>query len=52
LAYDIREPVNPSDEHPLFVFGSPMGASGFEQLVGHFIDTIRPRSREALRRAH
>jgi len=38
LTYDIREPDTPSDERPLFIFGSPMGASGFEQLVGHFTD--------------
>ena len=54
LAYDIREPVTPSDKRPLLVFGSPMGASGFEQLVGHFIDrtviTYDPRGME--RNAH
>ena len=38
LAYDLREAVEPSDHRPLFVFGSPMGASGFEQLVSHFGD--------------
>jgi pimeloyl-ACP methyl ester carboxylesterase len=38
LAYDVREPEEPSDHRPLFVFGSPMGASGFEQLVSHFGD--------------
>ena len=50
LAYDVREPVTPSDKRPLFIFGSPMGASGFEQLVGHFIDrtviTYDPRGME------
>lgn len=50
LAYDIREPDTPSDKRPLFVFGSPMGASGFEQLVGHVTDrtviTYDPRGME------
>lgn len=40
LAYDVREPAAPSGKRPLFVFGSPMGASGFEQLVGHFTDRV------------
>ena len=30
---DVRQPT-PSHMRPLFIFGSPMGASGFEQLVG------------------
>ena len=38
LTYDIREPEQPSDQRPLFIFGSPMGASGFEQLVSHLAD--------------
>ena len=38
LTYDIHVPDAPSDERPLFIFGSPMGATGFEQLVGHFTD--------------
>jgi pimeloyl-ACP methyl ester carboxylesterase len=50
LAYDVREPDTPSDIRPLFIFGSPMGASGFEQLVGHFTDrtiiTYDPRGME------
>jgi pimeloyl-ACP methyl ester carboxylesterase len=50
LAYDVREPDTPSDKRPLFIFGSPMGASGFEQLVGHFTDrtviTYDPRGME------
>lgn len=50
LTYDIREPESPSDHLPLFIFGSPMGASGFEQLVGHFTDrtvlTYDPRGME------
>lgn len=40
LAYDIREPDRPGDHPPLFVFGSPMGASGFEQLVRHLDDRV------------
>jgi pimeloyl-ACP methyl ester carboxylesterase len=50
LAYDIREPETQGDHRPLFIFGSPMGASGFEQLVGHFTDrtvlTYDPRGME------
>ena len=38
LTYDIHEPETTTIERPLFIFGSPMGASGFEQLVGHFGD--------------
>src|SRR5919202_1245209 len=38
LTYDVHAPDSPSNERPLFIFGSPMGASGFEQLVGHFTD--------------
>src|SRR5437868_12847097 len=38
LTYDVRQPDTPSDHLALFIFGSPMGASGFEQLVGHFTD--------------
>ncbi len=50
LTYDIRQPETPSSHRPLFIFGSPMGASGFEQLVGHFGDrtviTYDPRGME------
>jgi pimeloyl-ACP methyl ester carboxylesterase len=50
LTYDVHEPHTPSNERPLFIFGSPMGASGFEQLVGHFSDrtvlTYDPRGME------
>ena len=50
LTYDVREPGAPGDHRPLFVFGSPMGASGFEQLVSHFGDrtviTYDPRGME------
>ncbi|MFN8195596.1 MAG: alpha/beta hydrolase [Nocardioidaceae bacterium] len=38
LAYDVREAATPGDHRPLFILGSPMGASGFDQLVPHFED--------------
>jgi len=50
LAYDVREPAAPAGHRPLFVFGSPMGASGFSQLVDHLDDrtviTYDPRVSE------
>jgi pimeloyl-ACP methyl ester carboxylesterase len=50
LAYDVHEPATPSGHRPLFIFGSPMGASGFAELVGHFTDrtviTYDPRGTE------
>lgn len=50
LTYDVREPAQPGDHRPLFVLGSPMGASGFEQLVPHLADrtviTYDPRVSE------
>lgn len=50
LTYDVHVPERPSDHRPLFIFGSPMGASGFEQLVSHFGDrtviTYDPRGME------
>jgi pimeloyl-ACP methyl ester carboxylesterase len=50
LTYDVHEPETPSERRPLFIFGSPMGASGFEQLVSHFSDrtviTYDPRGME------
>lgn len=50
LAYDIHQPDRPGDHPPLFIFGSPMGASGFEQLVSHIDDrtvvTYDPRMME------
>jgi pimeloyl-ACP methyl ester carboxylesterase len=50
LTYDVHEPERPSDRRALFIFGSPMGASGFEQLVSHFGDrtvvTYDPRGME------
>jgi pimeloyl-ACP methyl ester carboxylesterase len=50
LTYDVRQPATPSDHRPLFVFGSPMAASGFSQLVSHLDDrtviTYDPRVSE------
>jgi pimeloyl-ACP methyl ester carboxylesterase len=50
LAYDVHEPAAPSRHRPLFVFGSPMAASGFSQLVSHLDDrtviTYDPRVSE------
>ncbi|NGN93958.1 alpha/beta hydrolase [Nocardioides sp. KC13] len=50
LTYDVHEPETPSEHRPLFVFGSPMAASGFEQLIRHFTDrtviTYDPRGAE------
>ncbi len=50
LTYDVHEPEAPTSRRPLFIFDSPMGASGFEQLVGHFRDrtviTYDPRGVE------
>jgi pimeloyl-ACP methyl ester carboxylesterase len=38
LAYDIREPETRSTAPTLVLVGSPMGASGFTTLAGHFRD--------------
>jgi pimeloyl-ACP methyl ester carboxylesterase len=38
LTYDVHPPETLTSNRPLFIFGSPMGASGFEQLVGHMSD--------------
>lgn len=50
LAYDVHRPDTPGEHRPLLVFGSPMGASGFAQLVGWFGDrtviTYDPRVSE------
>jgi pimeloyl-ACP methyl ester carboxylesterase len=50
LTYDVLEPAVPSAHRPLFVFGSPMAASGFAQLVSHLDDrtviTYDPRVSE------
>ena len=49
LTYDIR-PSEGTTEPPLFLIGSPMGASGFPTLAGHFADrtviTYDPRGSE------
>jgi pimeloyl-ACP methyl ester carboxylesterase len=53
LAYDVHEPDGPSPHPPLFIFGSPMAASGFEQLVAQLEDrvliTYDPRGMERSR---
>ena len=50
LAYDVHEPSVTGDHRPLFVFGSPMAASGFDQLLAHLDDrtviTYDPRVSE------
>jgi pimeloyl-ACP methyl ester carboxylesterase len=50
LTYDVHQPATPSEHPPLFVFGSPMAASGFSQLVHHLDDrtviTYDPRVSE------
>jgi pimeloyl-ACP methyl ester carboxylesterase len=55
LTYDVRQPATPSQQPPLFVFGSPMAASGFVQLVDHLDDrtviTYDPRGAERSRLA-
>ncbi|MDI6097454.1 alpha/beta hydrolase [Actinoplanes sp. NEAU-A12] len=38
LTYDVREPAAPSAAPPLMLIGSPMDASGFVTLAGHFTD--------------
>ena len=49
LTYDVR-PGGSTDEPPLFLIGSPMGAAGFGTLSGHFPDrtiiTYDPRGSE------
>lgn len=55
LTYDVHQPERASDHPPLFVFGSPMGASGFAQLVEQLDDrvvlTYDPRMAERSRLA-
>ncbi len=50
VTYDVREPATPSTHRPVFVFASPMAASGFSQLVPHLDDrtviTYDPRVSE------
>jgi pimeloyl-ACP methyl ester carboxylesterase len=54
LAYDVR-PGSSTAEPPLFLIGSPMGASGFGTLAGHFPDrtvvTYDPRGVERSERS-
>src|SRR6202035_2246318 len=38
LTYDVREPESESAEPLLLMIGSPMDASGFTTLAGHFPD--------------
>jgi pimeloyl-ACP methyl ester carboxylesterase len=49
ITYDVR-PGTSGDQPPLFLIGSPMGASGFSTLAGHFPDrtivTYDPRGAE------
>jgi pimeloyl-ACP methyl ester carboxylesterase len=49
LTYDVR-PGGSAETPPLFLIGSPMGASGFGTLAGHFADrtiiTYDPRGAE------
>ncbi|MFC8598786.1 MULTISPECIES: alpha/beta fold hydrolase [unclassified Isoptericola] len=40
LTYDVRTPTDPSGHRPIFVLGSPMAASGFEQLVAELDDRV------------
>lgn len=53
LTYDVRESEASSEHRPLFLFGSPMAASGFDQLATHFTDrtviTYDPRGAERSR---
>jgi pimeloyl-ACP methyl ester carboxylesterase len=54
LTYDIRSAPD-STERPLFLIGSPMGASGFPTLASHFTDrtviTYDPRGTERSQKA-
>jgi pimeloyl-ACP methyl ester carboxylesterase len=54
LAYDVRPGDGSSAEPPLLLVGSPMAASGFATLAGHFPDrtvvTYDPRGAERSRR--
>jgi pimeloyl-ACP methyl ester carboxylesterase len=53
LTYDVRA-VDSSDQRPLVLIGSPMGASGFPSLASHFTDrtvvTYDPRGIERSKR--
>ena len=54
LTYDVR-PSDSSSERVLLLIGSPMGASGFGSLAGHFTDrtvvTYDPRGVERSEKA-
>ena len=49
ITYDVR-PAGSTAHRPLFILGSPMAASGFQTLAGHFADrtviTYDPRGAE------
>jgi pimeloyl-ACP methyl ester carboxylesterase len=49
IAYDVR-PAGSTGHRPLFILGSPMAASGFQTLAGHFANrtviTYDPRGAE------
>ena len=53
VTYDVHEPDTAGSHRPVMVFGSPMGASGFAQLVPHLADrtviTYDPRMTERSR---
>ncbi|MEZ0580498.1 alpha/beta fold hydrolase [Nocardioides sp. MH1] len=40
LTYDVHEPAQPGPHRPVMVFGSPMAASGFEQLLPLLDDRV------------
>lgn len=53
LTYDIHRPDRSGDRPPLFIFGSPMGASGFEQLAAPFDDrTVITYDPRVMERSH
>ena len=54
VAYDVRRSESANGSPPLMLIGSPMGASGFVTLAGHFPDrtivTYDPRGAERSKR--
>lgn len=40
LTYDVHQPDQPSEHRPVLAFGSPMAASGFEQLLPLLDDRV------------
>ena len=54
VTYDIRPAAGGTDEPPLMLVGSPMGAAGFGTLASHFPDrtvvTYDPRGSERSKR--